>query len=119
MMSFADIDRAVEDVFWAKEHGLRRIAPAGASPATASFYFDSGLDPIWAACVETGLAISQHGGGIDPNGPRGSGDIRATAPGFGAFMMLSTENAFFSNRSLWMLIVGGVFDRFRTCGRRG
>ena len=26
--------------------------------------------------------------------------------------MISTENAFFSNRSLWMLIAGGVFDRF-------
>jgi predicted TIM-barrel fold metal-dependent hydrolase len=111
VMSFADIDRAVADVFWAKEHGLGGIALPGLT-RDGKFYFDSDLDPIWAACVETGLTISQHGGGIDPNGPRGSGDIRATAPGFGAFMMLSTENAFFSNRSLWMLIVGGVFDRF-------
>ena len=50
--------------------------------------------------------------GFDPNGPQGSLGVRGTAPGFGAFMMISTENAFFSNRSLWMLIAGGVFDRF-------
>jgi predicted TIM-barrel fold metal-dependent hydrolase len=111
VMSFADVDRAVEDVYWAKEHGLGGIALPGLT-RDGKFFFDADLDPIWAACQETDLPISQHGGGIDPNGPRGSGDIRATAPGFGAFMMLSTENAFFSNRSLWMLIVGGVFDRF-------
>ena len=27
-------------------------------------------------------------------------------------MTLAVENAFYSNRSLWQLIVGGVFDRF-------
>jgi hypothetical protein len=111
MMSFADIDRAVADVYWAKEHGLGGIALPGLTSG-GKFFFDPELDPIWKACQETGLTISQHGGGFDPDGPRGSLGIGGTAPGFGVFMMLSTENAFFSNRSLWMLIVGGVFDRF-------
>ncbi|MGH9007027.1 MAG: amidohydrolase family protein [Acidimicrobiales bacterium] len=110
-MSFADIDQAVQDVYWAKEHGLGGIALPGLTRG-GKYYFDPELDPVWAACQETGLPISQHGGGFDPNGPQGSAGIRGTAPGFGAFMMISTENAFFSNRSLWMLIVGGVFDRF-------
>jgi predicted TIM-barrel fold metal-dependent hydrolase len=109
--SFEDVDAAVEEVYWAKEHGLGGIGLPGLT-RDGRYFFDPELDPIWAACQETGLTISQHGGGFDPNGPRGSMGIRGTAPGFGAFMMISTENAFFSNRSLWMLIAGGVFDRF-------
>jgi predicted TIM-barrel fold metal-dependent hydrolase len=110
-ISFDDVDQAVDEVYWAKEQGLGGIALPGLTRG-GRFYFDPELDPIWAACVETGLAVSQHGGGFDPNGPMGSVGVRASAPGFGAFMMISTENAFFSNRSLWMLIAGGVFDRF-------
>src|SRR5262249_49091503 len=111
-MSFEDLDRAVADVHWAKEHGLGGIALPGLT-REGPYFFDPALDPIWAAVQETGLMLSQHGGGFDPNGPRGStGRPGQTAPGFGAFMMISTENSFFSNRSLWMLIAGGVFDRF-------
>jgi hypothetical protein len=109
--SFADVDRAVREVYWAKEHGLGGIALPGLT-REGPYFFDPALDPIWAAVQETGLTVSQHGGGFDPNGPRGSRGIRGTAPGFGAFMMISTENAFFSNRSMWMMIAGGVFDRF-------
>jgi predicted TIM-barrel fold metal-dependent hydrolase len=110
-MSFADVDQAVADVHWAKENGLGGIGLPGLT-RYGKYYFDPALDPVWAACVETALPVSQHGGGFDPWGPQGSMGIRGTAPGFGAFMMISTENAFFSNRSLWMLIAGGVFDRF-------
>jgi predicted TIM-barrel fold metal-dependent hydrolase len=110
-ISFEDIDQAVKEVYWAKEKGLGGIRLPGLTRG-GKFFFDPDLDPIWAACQETGLPISQHGGSADPNGPMGSPGVRGTAPGFGAFMMISTENAFFSNRSLWMLIVGGVFDRF-------
>ena len=110
-ISFDDVDQAVEEVYWAKEHGLGGIRLPGLT-RSGRFFFDPDLDPIWAACEETGLTVSQHGGAADPNEPSGGGGVRATAPGFGAFMMISTENAFFSNRSLWMLIAGGVFDRF-------
>ena len=110
-ISFDDIDQAVEEVYWAKEHGLGGVRLPGLT-RTGRLFFDPDLDPIWAACEETGLTVSQHGGAADPNEPSGGGGGRATAPGFGAFMMISTENAFFSNRSLWMLIAGGVFDRF-------
>jgi predicted TIM-barrel fold metal-dependent hydrolase len=66
-------------------------------------FIDPELDPIWAACVETGLPISAHGGASLPDyGPAG----------FAAMVSVMAENAFFSNRSLWMFISGGVFDRF-------
>src|SRR5262245_7625592 len=110
-VSFDDIDRAVDEVYWAKEHGLGGVRLPGLT-REGPYFFDPELDPVWAACQETGLVITQHGGAADPNEPSGSGPGRVTAPGFGAFQMISTENAFFSNRSLWMLIAGGVFDRF-------
>jgi predicted TIM-barrel fold metal-dependent hydrolase len=53
--------------------------------------------------VETGLPLSAHGGASVPNyGPEG----------FAAMVAMMAENAFYSNRTLWMLISGGVFDRY-------
>src|SRR5207245_1566901 len=109
-ISFRDIDQAVKEISWAKDNGLGGIALPGLTRG-GKYFFDTDLDPIWAACQEVGFVVSQHGGGFDPNGPTGTNPF-AAVPGFGAFMMISTENAFFSNRSLWMLIAGGVFDRF-------
>ena len=68
-----------------------------------TFFFDPVLDPIWAAIAETGLPISQHGG---------TGAPTYTPPGMAAILTLAFEHAFFSGRSLWQMIVGGVFDRF-------
>jgi predicted TIM-barrel fold metal-dependent hydrolase len=100
--SFLDIDQAVKDVHWAKEHGLGGIMLPELTPESRAFV-DPELDPIWAACQETDLPISAHGGASFPDyGPAG----------FAAMVAVMAENAFFSNRSLWMLISGGVFDRF-------
>ena len=67
------------------------------------FFFDPALDPIWAACVGDRTALSQHGGTGAPN---------YQPQGFASFMVLATEHSFFSGRSLWQLILGGVFERF-------
>jgi predicted TIM-barrel fold metal-dependent hydrolase len=100
--SFLDIDGAVRDVYWAKEHGLGGIMLPELTPESRAFV-DPELDPIWAACQDTGLPLSAHGGASLPDyGPAG----------FAAMVAVMAENAFFSNRSLWMLISGGVFDRF-------
>jgi predicted TIM-barrel fold metal-dependent hydrolase len=100
--SFLDVDQTVQDVHWAKEHGLGGIMLPELTPESRAFV-DPELDPIWAACEETDLPISAHGGASFPDyGPAG----------FAAMVAVMAENAFFSNRSLWMLISGGVFDRF-------
>jgi predicted TIM-barrel fold metal-dependent hydrolase len=68
-----------------------------------TFFFDPALDPVWAACVDVDLPVSQHGGSGGPTyGP----------PGFAAIMTLALEHSFYSGRSLWQLILGGVFERF-------
>ncbi|MGH8997342.1 MAG: amidohydrolase family protein, partial [Acidimicrobiales bacterium] len=102
LTSFEDVDQAVRNVGWAKEHGLGGVVLPELTRESRSF-FDPALDPIWAACQEAGLPISAHGGASLPDyGPGG----------FASMIAAMAENAFFSNRSLWMLISGGVFDRF-------
>ena len=102
MVPFHDVDQAVADIHWVKEQGLVGILMPPLYPGS-KFFFDPALDPIWAACQEVGLPLSQHGGTGAPN---------YQPEGFTAFMVLSVEHSFFSGRSLWQLILGGVFERF-------
>ena len=102
VVSFDDVDQAVADIHWAKEHGLGGIMMPALQPG-GTFFFDPALDPVWAACVDVGLPISQHGG---------AGAPAYDPPGFAALMTLAIEHSFFSGRSLWQMILGGVFERF-------
>ena len=102
VVCFDDVDEAVHDVRWAKENGLGGIMMPALNPG-GTFFFDPVLDPIWAAIQDVGLTISQHGGAGLPG---------YSPPGFASILTMSTENAFFSARSVWQLIAGGVFDRF-------
>ena len=102
VVSFADIDQAVADVRRAKQDGLGGIMMPALQPGGTNF-FDPVLDPIWAAIEDVGLPISQHGGAGLPG---------YSAPGFAMILTLSVENGFYSARSLWQMIAGGVFDRF-------
>ena len=102
LISFDDIDLAVTDIHWAKDHGLKGVMMPALLPG-GIFFFDPVLDPVWATCVELGLPVSQHGGSGAPTyGP----------PGFAAIMTIALEHSFFSGRSLWQMILGGVFERF-------
>jgi predicted TIM-barrel fold metal-dependent hydrolase len=102
VVSFDDVDEALADIRWAKENGLAGIMMPALGPGGTDF-FDPVLDPIWAAIEEIGLPISQHGGAGLPG---------YSAAGFAAILTVSIENGFYSNRSLWQMIAGGVFDRF-------
>jgi predicted TIM-barrel fold metal-dependent hydrolase len=102
VVSFDDVDQAIADIEWAKEHGLGGIMMPALRQGGTDF-FDPELDPIWATIEEVGLPISQHGGAGLPG---------YSAPGFAAILTVSIENGFYSNRSLWQMIAGGVFDRF-------
>jgi predicted TIM-barrel fold metal-dependent hydrolase len=102
VISFDDLDRAVEDVHWAKEHGLGGIMMPPLNPG-GTFFFDPVLDPVWAAIQDTGLPVSPHGG---------AGAPAYSPPGFASIITLAMEHSFFSGRSLWQLMIGGVFDRF-------
>lgn len=101
-IDFDDVEQAVADVHWAKESGLGGVLMPPLHP-NAKYFFDPALDPVWTACQDTGLPLCQHGGGGAP---------KYEPQSFASFMVLATEHSFFSGRSLWQLILGGVFDRF-------
>jgi predicted TIM-barrel fold metal-dependent hydrolase len=101
-IAFDDVDQAVADIHWAKANGLGGVLMPPLHPG-GKYFFDPALDPVWGACLEVGFALSQHGG-------TGSPEYQPTS--FASFMVLATEHSFFSGRSLWQLILGGVFDRF-------
>ena len=105
MVDFTDVDAAVKQIHAAKDQGFVGVLMPPLIPDApgSHYFFDPALDPIWAACVETGLPISQHGGVGAPS---------YKPQGLAAFLVLATEHSFFSGRSLWQLILGGVFDRF-------
>ncbi len=102
VITFDDIEEAVRDIYWAKEHGLGGVMMPALDPG-GIFFFDPVLDPVWAACEEVGLPISQHGG---------AGSPQYDPPGYAAIMTLAMEQSFFAGRSLWQMILGGVFERF-------
>lgn len=105
LVDFSDVDAAVTEIHAARDKGFVGVLMPPLVPEApgSRYFFDPALDPIWAACVETGLPLSQHGG-------VGAPDYRPR--GVAAFLVLATEHSFFSGRSMWQLILGGVFDRF-------
>jgi predicted TIM-barrel fold metal-dependent hydrolase len=100
-----DIDQAVEGVYWAAEHGMKGILLPGVSPDTPWIepLYSPNYDPIWRAVEETGLVLTSHSGATG-------------VPNFGQYristVMYVMEAGFFANRSLWHLVMSGVFERF-------
>jgi predicted TIM-barrel fold metal-dependent hydrolase len=100
-----DLDTALQDVRWAKQHGLAGILLPGVSPDTPWIepLFSRAYDPLWALCEELELPITHHSGG-------------SGVPNYGrheaATVVFVLETGFFANRSLWHLTMAGVFERF-------
>ena len=95
-----DIDTAVRDVHWIREAGLASVMlPTGDFELPS--YHDPRYDPLWAACVDTGLPVTIHSGGTPWEG-------------YGPYAMWVTKVEFmwWARRPLWELIFGGVFERF-------
>jgi predicted TIM-barrel fold metal-dependent hydrolase len=98
-----DLDVAIAEVHWAASTGAAAGVMLPAIPANHDVepYFDPRYDPLWSACVETGLPVHQHQGTGAPDvGP----DPIATTIFF-------TELELWTKRTLHHLVVGGVFER--------
>jgi len=95
-----DIEVAVRDVL-----DLRRSGLASVMLPTGDFdlppYQDPRYDPLWAACVDTGLPVTFHSGGIPWQGY-----------GHAAMWVSKFELMWWARRPLWQMIFGGVFERF-------
>ena len=100
-----DIDKAVEGVRWAAENGMKGILLPGVSPDTPWIepLYSPNYDRLWAAIEEADLVMTMHSGATG-------------VPNFGRYAISSVmyvlEAGFYANRSLWHLIMSGVFEKF-------
>ena len=99
-----DVDEAIKDVQFSKEHGLRGgvLLPGRPDDSDPAPLFDPVYDPLWAACQDLDVTITHHGG-------QGSPDYGKHA--FSTVLWMA-ETQWYSHRALSHLIIGGVFERF-------
>ena len=98
-----DIDDAIDDVRWAAENGFTSVLIPHIPPdSELPHYFNDTYDPLWAACEDLGIVLTQHGG----NGVPDYGGHPATP------LLQLMEVLFYAQKSMWHLIIGGVFERF-------
>jgi predicted TIM-barrel fold metal-dependent hydrolase len=100
-----DVDEAIADVRWTKEHGLRGGILLPAVPDDTKHIkplYAPDYDPLWRVCEELDVVVNHHSGGGSPD----------YGPYPAAGVLWIAETTFFSRRALSHLILGGVFERF-------
>jgi len=100
-----DVDEAIKDVRWIKEHGLRGGILISAIPPDVDYVkplYDPCYDPLWAVCEELEVPINSHGGTGLPD----YGRYPAAA------LLFISEVLFYSQRPFVQLMLSGVFERF-------
>lgn len=100
-----DVDDAIADVKWIKEHGLRggillpNIAP---DVKWVKPLYDPYYDPLWKVCEDLEVPVNLHSGTGNPD--YGRYPI--------SMLLYINEVAFYTQRPLVQLILSGVFERF-------
>jgi predicted TIM-barrel fold metal-dependent hydrolase len=100
-----NIDDAIADVRWIKEHDLRGGILVPNIPPDVKWIkplHHPDYDPLWAVCEELEVPVSSHGGTGTPE--------YARTPSSAVLMI--AEVPFYSLRPLHQLLLGGVFERF-------
>jgi predicted TIM-barrel fold metal-dependent hydrolase len=98
-----DLDDAISEVIWAKEHGLGGVLLPGDHVLRMNNLYYPWLDRLWAKCEEVGLPIHRHA-----NLPcESAADGGVAAPWIGGI-----ELVFYEKRAIAHLICSGVFERF-------
>ena len=99
-----DVDDALADLKWNKEHGLRGGALIPNIPPDAVWMkplYDPIYEPVWSACEDMEIPVNVHGGtGVPDYGPGAIGQL-----------MYITEGGFYSQRPLVQFILSGIFER--------
>ena len=100
-----DLDDAMEDARWIKEHGLRGGVLLPNVPPDVKWVkplHDTYYDPLWKLCEDLEIPVQCHGGTGNPD--------YGNTPVSG--LLYITETGFYSQRPLVHMILGGVFERF-------
>ncbi|HWD52755.1 MAG TPA: amidohydrolase family protein [Acidimicrobiales bacterium] len=107
-IDFHDIDRAVEEVAWARDAGLFGgvMLPAMSIKSGLPGYADEYYEPFWSACEDNSLVVNLHTGASG----MATDSKQLYDAKHGGFLGLY-EVFVFTRRPLWFMIFGGVFDR--------
>jgi predicted TIM-barrel fold metal-dependent hydrolase len=103
-----DMDRAVEEIAWARSSGLFGgiMLPAMSLRGGLPGYADEYYEPLWSACEDHGMVVNLHTGA--------SGTATDAKQLYdqrhGGYLGLY-EVFVFTRRPLWFMVFGGVFDR--------
>jgi predicted TIM-barrel fold metal-dependent hydrolase len=100
-----DVDHAIEDVTWIKEHGLRGgiLLPALAPDVKwVKPLYDPCYDPLWEVCQDLEVPVTIHSGTGNP-------DYGKYAV---SMLLYINEVSFYSQRPFVQLVLSGVFERF-------
>ena len=100
-----DIDHAIEDTTWIKEHGLKGgvLLPTVAPDVKwVRPLYDPEYDRLWAVCQDLDIPVHLHGGTGSPDYGR-----YAAVP-----MIMIAEVPFYGMRNFVHMLLGGVFERF-------
>ncbi len=101
-----DIDDAIADIRWIKEHGLRGGVLLQPVPPDVHDYIrplnDPAYDRLWAVCQDLDVPINSHGGVGSPSYPKHPSST----------ILHIQELGFYSQRTLNWLVLSGVFERF-------
>jgi predicted TIM-barrel fold metal-dependent hydrolase len=95
-----DVDLSVEEVEFAKEHGLHCIN-FPAPKRTLTDYNDPVYEPFWSACADYDIPLTTHGG---------AGDMPPYS-GKEAWALYSSDLFYYSRRGFMYMVWGGVFER--------
>ena len=107
-----DVDEAVRELRWAREHGLRGALLPCAWGRLAPYHHPR-YDPLWAASQELGLVLHFHSGAAPTEDYFGALPAPEGAPALpGAVGIYISEVVWWCVRPLTFLIWGGVFERF-------
>jgi len=99
-----DIDAAVNDIRWAKEHGLTGgVLLPGTPPGCGvpPLYDADYYEPLWSVCEELGMPINHHSGSAVP--PMGDSDLE--------HVIFILEVTWWAHRLLPHLMFSGVMER--------
>src|SRR6478752_165832 len=100
-----DVDDAIEDAKWIKEHGLRGgVLLPNVSPDVKWVrpLYDPEYDRLWAVLQDLEIPVHLHGGTGSPDYGR-----HAAVP-----IIMVAELPFYGNRNLVHMLLSGVFERF-------
>ncbi|HMR97438.1 MAG TPA: amidohydrolase family protein [Microthrixaceae bacterium] len=100
-----DIDDAIDDVRWIKDHGLTGGGLLPNVPPDVDWVKQLNhpdYDRLWAVCQELDVPINVHGGTGTP----------AYEPLPSSALMMIAEVPYFSRRPLLFMLLSGAFERF-------